>query len=111
MHAKWNAFIRDMDGKSPSLTFVLRVSRPIKAEGNMVTLEFQYPYHREKIVSDMKARRMVESSLAGVLNVPTVLIDGVVTTGTEEEKSAREAGNVNAILKAFGGAVMEEGNA
>ncbi len=107
IQAKWPTFIRNMDAKSPSLTFVLRISRPVAVENHVVMLGFQYAYHREKLITDLKARRLIEDCMRETYANAALRVDGNVTApGTEPEK---KEDMVNTILKAFGGNLVEEG--
>jgi hypothetical protein len=108
IQSKWPTFIKSMDAKSPSLTFVLRISRPVNLENGTLFIQFQYPYHREKIIGDMKGRRLVEDCLNEVLACSGLRIDGMVGEESSEDKNARKEDMVNTILKAFGGSVVEE---
>ncbi len=109
IQAKWQTFLKAMDEKSPSLTFILRISRPSRMEGNVLFIQFQYPYHREKIIGTIKSKQLVEDCLRTTLDYPSIRIDGIVALQDEEGKQAREEDTVNTLLRAFGGQVMEEG--
>jgi len=108
IHAKWPTFMKAMDAKSPSLTFVLRISRPIEVQNNIVKIEFKYPYHKEKIVGEMKARRLVEDCMREVYSNPSLRIDGIVVAEGDEVKEARQEDTVNSLLRVFGGNIVEE---
>lgn len=109
VQAKWPTFLKQMDEKSPSLTFVLRISRPVRVEGDIVCIQFQYPYHREKIIGDIKSRRIVEDVLRQAVGNAAIRIDGIVQAEQDDQKQAREEDTVNTLLRAFGGQIMEEG--
>lgn len=112
IQAKWPAFLKAMDEKSPSLTFVLRISRPIRIdEDGLVNLQFQYPFHREKIIGDIKSRRLVEDCLRAAVGYSALRIDGIVVAEDEESKQVRQEDTVNTLLKAFGGEIMDDGSA
>lgn len=105
---KWPGFVTTMSETSPSLAFVLKTCRPIETNGETVTLRFQYAFHRDKILTDIKNRRIVETTFATTLNVPLVRIEGVV--GEDADKAEqRSVDMVSNILKAFGGQVVEGG--
>lgn len=109
VQAKWQTFLKVLDEKSPSLTFILRISRPSRIEGSVLYIQFQYPYHREKIIGTIKSKQLVEDCLRTTLDCPGLRIDGIVAAQNEEEKQVREEDTVNTLLRAFGGRVMEEG--
>lgn len=103
---KWNAIIRAIDEKNHSLPFILKISQPHEIQGETLIIRFQYPFHKDKIITDVKNRRIVEGCAREVLGVPTLVIDGIVgedATRTEE----RNQDMVANILKAFGGQVVE----
>jgi DNA polymerase-3 subunit gamma/tau len=100
----WPKFMRWIEEKSPSLSFVLRVVKPARVEGGLVWLRFQYPFHREKVVGDLKTKRLVEDGLGEAMKVK-VQVDGVVEA---EPESGQSHGMVDAVLKAFGGEVVED---
>ncbi len=106
VQSKWPAFMRLMDEKSKSLTFVMKITHPSAVHGSTVVISFQYAYHREKIVADTKAKHLVESCLREVLGVD-VVIDGVVETESDESREARSQDIVSNILKAFGGQIVD----
>jgi DNA polymerase-3 subunit gamma/tau len=106
VQSKWPAFMRLMDEKSKSLTFVMKITHPSAVHGSTVVISFQYAYHREKIVADTKAKHLVESCLREVLGAD-VVIDGVVETESDESREARSQDIVSNILKAFGGQIVD----
>jgi len=103
--SKWNALIRAVDEKNHSLPFILKISQPIEVRGNVLVIGFQYPFHRDKVLNDLKNRRLVEESLRAVLEIPNAMIDGVVGQEAEKQEVSRDV--VTNILKAFGGSVVE----
>ncbi|MCC7357220.1 DNA polymerase III subunit gamma/tau [Candidatus Uhrbacteria bacterium] len=109
VQVKWQTFLKTVDEKSPSLTFILRISRPLRIEGNTVFIQFQYPYHREKIIGTLKTKQLIEDCLRSALDCPNVRVDGEVAIQDEEGKQIREQDTVNTLLRAFGGQVVEEG--
>lgn len=104
---KWGTFMRLMDEKSKSLTFILKISRPIEVNGPVVTIEFHYPFHKEKVVSDLKAKRLVEDCLREALQSSDIRIEGSVRAEGEEEKETRARDMVSNILRAFEGQIVE----
>lgn len=103
---KWQAIIREVNELNRSLPFILKISQPEAVEGNKVIIRFQYPFHRDKIISDNKNRRIVESCLNKVLETHDLLIEGVI--GEDPSRAeVRSQDTVTNILKAFGGNVIE----
>ncbi|MEO5927415.1 MAG: DNA polymerase III subunit gamma/tau [Patescibacteria group bacterium] len=105
---KWPGFITTMSELSPSLAFVLKTARPLETKGNVVTLRFQYAFHRDKILTDIKNHRMVEDAFAKTLGVPTVRLEGIIGEDADNAEK-RSVDMVSNILKAFGGQVVEGG--
>jgi hypothetical protein len=103
---KWNTIIRAVDEKNHSLPFILKISQPHDVQGNTLMIRFQYPFHKDKIISDVKNRRIVEVCAREILNAPALVIEGIVG---EDAVRAEERSNdmVTNILKAFGGQVVE----
>jgi DNA polymerase-3 subunit gamma/tau len=106
IRAKWNAIIRAVDEKNHSLPFILKISQPEAVNGETLLLRFQYPFHRDKILDDVKNKRVLEEAARAVLGCPSLLVDGVV--GEDPVRAeARSSDMVSNILKAFGGQVVE----
>ncbi len=106
VRVKWNTIIRAVDEKNHSLPFILKISQPHDVQGNTLMIRFQYPFHKDKIISDVKNRRIVEVCAREILNAPALVIEGIVG---EDAVRAEERSNdmVTNILKAFGGQVVE----
>ena len=103
---KWAAIVRAVDEINHSLPFILKISRPESIQGNTVVIRFQYGFHRDKIITDPRNRKIVEEAIRTVMANDTLLLDGVVgeDAAVAEERSQDIVGN---ILKAFGGSVVE----
>jgi len=106
VRGKWNAFVRAVDEKNHSLPFILKISRPESVEGTRLTIRFQYPFHRDKILADVKHLRVVEECARDIFLCPTLKLDGIVGEDPAQ-KEARSQDMVGTILKAFGGQVVE----
>ncbi len=106
VRSKWQAIIRAVDEKNHSLPFILKISRPEAVQGSTIVIRFQYPFHKDKVVSDMKHRRVVEECLREVLGRSDLIIDGVIGEDADV-KEQRSQDMVSNILKAFGGSVVE----
>lgn len=106
VRAKWNAIIRVIEEKNHSLPFILKICRPEAVRGHVIIIRFQYPFHRDKIISDGKHRRIVEEGIREVLQSSTLTIDGIVGEDQERQEQ-RSSDMVSNILKAFGGSVMD----
>lgn len=103
---KWAAIVRAVDEVNHSLPFILKISRPEMIQGQTVVIRFQYGFHRDKIITDPRNRKIVEEAVRKVMANDTLLLDGIVgeDAAVAEERSQDIVGN---ILKAFGGSVVE----
>ncbi|MSR85157.1 DNA polymerase III subunit gamma/tau [Candidatus Uhrbacteria bacterium] len=103
---KWSAFIRAVEERNRSLPFILKISRPESVVGSTLTIQFQYSFHRDKILSDGKHRQIVEACARELFACPELRIEGIIgeQAGAKEERSQDMVSN---ILKAFGGNVVE----
>ncbi len=106
---KWAPFIKAVGEKNASLTFILSISRPEAVHDSTVVIRFQYPFHRDKIVTDLKNRRVVEDCLRSIIGIAEVHLEGTIgeDAGVAEQRSQDTVTN---ILKAFGGQVLDEGS-
>jgi DNA polymerase-3 subunit gamma/tau len=104
---RWREIIRVVEHDNRSLPFVLKITRPETIQGSTVVLRFQYPFHKEKIIDDLKSKRIVENALRTVLNRPDLLIDGVVGETIGESDRPTTTDIVSKVLNAFGGSVVE----
>ncbi|MBI5654700.1 DNA polymerase III subunit gamma/tau [Candidatus Uhrbacteria bacterium] len=102
---KWPALLKAVDEKSPSLTFVLKISQPIKVENGLITIGFQYPFHKEKILGELKTKRLVEDCFRSVFASNEIHLDGVVGELTADGKEIKRD-NVANFIKNFGGSVV-----
>ncbi|MFA6429622.1 MAG: DNA polymerase III subunit gamma/tau [Patescibacteria group bacterium] len=106
VRAKWNLFVSAVEEKNHSLPFILKISRPERVEGDRIVVRFQYAFHRDKILSDVKHLRIVEECAREIFACPTCRFEGMVgeDPAQQEQRSTDMVGN---ILKAFGGQVVE----
>ncbi len=101
--SSWSKFLSLMDECSPSLLFILKITKPGTLSGNRLTLNFAYAAHKQKILDDMKSRQRVVASLREATGLRDLEIDGIVVSeavGTTPENV------VSNILSAFGGHVV-----
>jgi len=110
VQSKWHAFLKLVDAQSPSLTFILKLTRPLTVEGSKIVLAFHYPFHKEKIAGDIKSKRLVEDCLCEALGVQGIQIEGIVSSEEPEAKENRSRDMVSNILKAFEGQLVEGGD-
>ncbi|MFA5935256.1 MAG: DNA polymerase III subunit gamma/tau [Patescibacteria group bacterium] len=103
----WPVMVKTLSETGPSLAFVLKTSRPIETSGSVITIRFQYPFHRDKILNDIKNRRLVENAYNKALKMEGIHLEGLVGEDAQVTEK-RSADMVSNILKAFGGQVVEE---
>jgi hypothetical protein len=103
----WGAYIRAVDEQNHSLPFILKISKPEKVEGPVLTIRFPYPFHRDKVIGDMKHMRIAEACARQVFGVPDMRLEGIVLGPDETGDASSPQDTVGNLLKAFGGAVVE----
>lgn len=81
INAKWPEVLTKIKKYNHSLSFILRVCKPINLEGNKLFLAFKYKFHKDRI-SDLQIRGMVENVLKEVYN-KLLLIEAVVDENLE----------------------------
>ncbi len=108
--AKWQALIKAVDAISPSLTFILKISRPISLQDSLMTISFQYPFHKEKMLGDIKTKRLLEDCMRKVYGIDNLRADGVIGVPTREGEE-KKADTVSSLISAFGGQVVGESGA
>lgn len=104
---RWQEVIRCVEQENRSLPFILKVCRPESVRGSVVVIQFQYPFHREKVIDELKNKRIVENALRQILGRDNLIIDGVVGDTLGQADRATTAGIVSKVLTAFGGTVVE----
>ncbi len=104
---KWTMFMKAVGEKNASLAFILKISRPVEVRDSTLVIHFQYPFHRDKIVTEVKNKRVVEDILCEVLGVQEAHVDGVVGEDAQVAEK-RSEDMVTNILKAFGGQVLDD---
>ena len=105
IRAKWSSVVALVDEQNHSLPFVLKISRPDAFDADCITIRFQYAFHRDKIITDPRNRRIVEEALTKVFGRP-LRIDGMIGDEATSEGAAK-GDMVSTLLKAFGGNVVE----
>lgn len=107
LRIKWREIIRVVEEQNRSLPFILKISQPEKFQGSVITIRFQYPFHLEKIIDDLKNRRIVEGALRQVLGREDLKIEGVIGENIGTADRPVTADIVSKVLNAFGGSVVE----
>ena len=105
----WYEILKKIDERSRSISFIMKLVRPVAVTGHIITLEFRYPFHLEKVTRDVKSKDMVEDVLREALKSPTLTIQGIVKGGGDDATQAVPRDMVNAIMNTFDGRLMEGG--
>jgi DNA polymerase-3 subunit gamma/tau len=106
----WSLIIQEIEKENHSLPFILKVCQPDHLIGTTIYIRFQYSFHREKLLEDMKTRRVVENAIRRILKNEAILIDGFCQAKSEEGDTSLENAPmdvVSRVLGAFGGQVIE----
>ncbi len=108
----WTVIIREVEKENHSIPFILKICQPERLEGKTIVIRFQYAFHREKLLEDIKTKYLVERVLRTVLKDDALLLDGFCASAsnspsTEKDLSNAPADIVSKVLDAFGGQVVE----
>lgn len=98
---KWPEFIRTIEAQSPSLVFILKMSKLLRVENNCIYLSVQYKFHADKLV-DKKIQPMLQNLFSTLLNTK-ILINVVVQEKPDERPQDEE---LQELTSAFGGEVV-----
>jgi len=105
---KWQEILKKADEANHSLIFILKISKPLAVENNILKIGFKYKLHKEKI-NERKTKMILEKILEEVLG-EKLLVEGVVVPDLEIESKGngeKASGPVADVLKAFGGRIVE----
>jgi DNA polymerase III subunit gamma/tau len=107
VRSHWTGIVRAVEQQNRSLPFILKICHAESVNGATVMIRFQYPFHLEKIINDLKTKRIVETAMREVLKRDDIIIDGVVgeLIGTAERPLTTDI--VSKVLTAFGGQLVE----
>lgn len=99
---QWNAWISAVEVDSPSLVFILKMAECTRVEGNVVTIQVGFGFHRDKLM-DLQIKRRLEEAYSELLG-SAVEIAVIVN----ESEPAAPADNVELtdLTAAFGGQVV-----
>lgn len=107
----WNVINTEVEKENRSIPFILKVCRPDRLEGNTVFIRFQYAFHKEKLLEDIKTKRIVEKAMRIVLKREDLILDGYFDAAAEAvgpgETPVSPQDIVSKVLHTFGGQVVE----
>jgi DNA polymerase-3 subunit gamma/tau len=103
----WNRIINEVEKENRSVPFILKICRPASVQGNTIFLAFEYAFHREKLIEDVKVKQAVERAIRKVLRREHLLIDGeTVPAGGRQNGSADQKDAVSRVLELFDGQIV-----
>ncbi len=122
---RWNDVIEEIKKTHPSFCFVLRVSKPIELNGNVLKIASSHEFHAKKL-QDVKNNGTIARVLQEIFNC-VLLVESTVDSSMaaenpldyssggvvaedkkEEEIVSSENGNLlDDVLSEFGGEVVE----
>jgi DNA polymerase-3 subunit gamma/tau len=104
----WNQIIKEVEKENRSVPFILKICKPASVQGNTIFLAFEYAFHREKLIEDVKVKQTVERAIRKVLRREHLLIDGeTVTGGDHQNGSADQKDGVSRVIELFDGQIIE----
>jgi DNA polymerase-3 subunit gamma/tau len=116
LESKWNEVLIAVKPFNHSVEAFLRATRPKRIEGNLVTLEVYYPFHKERL-EEARNRKIVESGLDKVfgekLVIECTLAKGkkppiremevaAVSDGAKTEEGQKPSDNYDVAKEIFG---------
>ncbi len=84
LQEEWGAFLKKVKPLNSSLEMFLRSAKPIDLDEDLLTIEFSYRFHKEK-VEERKYREVIEEALEKFTGVP-LRIKGAVSPKAPEPK-------------------------
>lgn len=66
VNAKWNEFLGKVEKQFPSLSFILKMSEIVELDGDIVKINVQYNFHRDKIM-EKACQRNLETLLSEIM--------------------------------------------
>lgn len=101
---KWQPFLDALENNK-SLLFILKLCKPTIIQGHKLSLRFQYPYHRQTIIGNIKNKQIVENALRQVLGIDNLVIEGVDGQASDTATGTAAPSTMGRLLDAFGGQV------
>lgn len=110
---EWYNVLNKAQEQNPSLQVILNVGVPMRTEGNVLKIGFQYPFYKDRLNID-KNHALAENFLSEAFGAP-MLIEGMVASAEELEKVKESFPgkqkpvpiSAESLAEAFGGKVVE----
>jgi len=99
---KWGEVIKCLEKYSPSLVSLLKSSKLLSLDGNMITLEVQYKLHQDKF-NQKEYKLMMEKTLEECLGTKFSIKTEVAP---KDVAPSSEGGDLENLAAAFGGVVV-----
>lgn len=100
---KWDEFIKKIEKKSASLTFIFKSSSLYSISGNIVCIAVNFALHKEKIMGKV-CQKEIENILSEIMN-ERLRIDVIVIEQKESEEKAVDM-ELQDLTAAFGGEIV-----
>ena len=97
VRGKWNALIAAVSENNTSLAIMLKTCEIADVVSPIITLRFSFPFHKAKVLDDIKNRNLIQNIFQQVLGVDKVSLEA-------ELADAPPPNMVNKIIGKFGGA-------
>ncbi len=104
-HRQWQDVVKAVSEDNASLSFILSTVKPISYDGSILTLRFQYAFHKEKLLQQEKNFRVFLSAAKSVLGNESIRIEAIIGEG--EETHAVSNDPVSKILHIFDGKLVD----
>jgi hypothetical protein len=79
--------------------------RPLAVHGQELVIRFQYPYHQQTIIGNVKNKSLIENSLRKITGFENLIISGSLED-EKDDQPAEPKTQVGRILDAFGGQIL-----
>lgn len=101
IRAQWHDFLVLLQESHASLTFILKVSEPLRIEDDALVIGFKYPFHQKRI-NEQKITHSIEEKISEFFESPLrilteLLPEGYVSQMIEQETRRDEVEFVNAV--------------
>lgn len=88
-----------------SLVFILKLCKPVAVHGHEMVIHFQYPYHQQTIIGNIRNKSLIETSFRNISGFQNLVISGSLEKEKDGEPAAPKT-QIGRILDAFGGQVL-----
>jgi DNA polymerase-3 subunit gamma/tau len=97
VRGKWSALINAVSENNTSLAIMLKTCEVADVTAPTITLRFSFPFHKAKVLDDIKNRNLIQTIFQKVLGVEKVSLEAVMSEASPPPNL------VNKIIGQFGG--------